>query len=99
MVLSFLDLSYRDTGSIPDFGKNEQKNLQERSLTNFPLSKTPFGEEEAYAYACFRNASNCASVAIITSSSSRVGLVSSWKIVILPPTFNTFLMICMRVGN
>jgi hypothetical protein len=34
-MLSFLDLSNRDAGSIPDFGKNEQKNLQESIFDGF----------------------------------------------------------------
>ena len=43
MVLSFLDLSYRDTGSIPDFGKNEQKNLQEKVFGEFSMIFKAYG--------------------------------------------------------
>jgi hypothetical protein len=52
-VLSFLDLSNRDAGSIPDFGKNEQKNLQERVFdeftVRFPRSQVVLGSALAEA--------------------------------------------------
>jgi hypothetical protein len=38
-VLSFLDLISRDAASIPGFGKNEQKNLQERLFDEFSHPK------------------------------------------------------------
>jgi hypothetical protein len=38
-MLSVLDLGNRDAGYIPDFGKNEQKNLQGRLFDEFAVVK------------------------------------------------------------